>query len=53
MQDLRRLSQHLKENENKEIDVVVLRGTDVLNLVLVPSKWEGNGLLGCFLVKEE
>ena len=53
MQDLRRLSQHLKENENKEIDIVVLRGTNVVNLVLVPSKWEGNGLLGCFLVKEE
>ena len=53
MQDLRRLSQHLKENENKEITVVVLRGADVLSLILVPSKWEGKGLLGCFLVKEE
>tara|TARA_A100001015_G_scaffold320750_1_gene448319 strand:+ start:1636 stop:2388 length:753 start_codon:yes stop_codon:yes gene_type:complete len=53
MQDLRRLSQHLMENENKEILMVVLRGTDLIDLILIPSKWDGRGLLGCYLVKED
>lgn len=53
MQDLKRLSQHLMENENKEIIMVVLRGAELVNLRLIPSKWEGRGLLGCYLVKED
>lgn len=39
----------VSESENRVLDLVVLRGDDVLRLKLHPKKWSGRGLLGCHL----
>jgi len=36
----------ISNSVNKEIDVIVRRGSTLLNLKLTPSKWVGNGLVG-------
>jgi 26S proteasome regulatory subunit N4 len=37
----------LREHEGREIAVAVNRGSDFVELKLTPSRWEGQGLLGC------
>jgi 26S proteasome non-ATPase regulatory subunit 9 len=39
----------VSESVNKEIDVKVLRGDDVVIINIIPSVWGGRGLLGCHL----
>jgi 26S proteasome regulatory subunit N4 len=48
--ELHRVGAYLQENENKTVVLIALRGTKQLKMRLVPSKWSGNGLLGCHLV---
>ena len=47
LQDVGKLIQN---NKDKEVSLIIVRDENVLNLVLVPKKWEGVGLLGCHLI---
>lgn len=48
---LRSLTNEVIQNENKEVNVRILRhDKDIIDLVLIPTKnWNGRGLLGCKL----
>ena len=46
---MQRVAAAIGENENRVVDVVVLRQGQHLTLSLTPRKWEGRGLLGCHL----
>jgi len=50
MADLHNVGAYLQQNENQTVALIALRGTKQLEMRLVPSKWSGNGLLGCHLV---
>mmetsp|Transcript_6319 Transcript_6319/g.12418 ORF Transcript_6319/g.12418 Transcript_6319/m.12418 type:complete len:216 (+) Transcript_6319:107-754(+) len=39
----------VSESENRVLDLIVLRGDNVVRLKLHPKKWSGRGLLGCHL----
>jgi len=47
---LKGLANVVKFSENTNISVTVLRGDLNLELVLIPQKWEGKGLVGCTFV---
>jgi len=44
------ISSVVQSNQEKQIEVEVIRQGNVVGLVLIPSKWEGEGLLGCYIV---
>ena len=51
--DLHRTAAYARENENKTVEIIVMRGSTVKRIALVPSSdWGGPGLLGCHLVPE-
>jgi len=39
----------VSESEDRVLDLVVLRGDNVVRLKLHPKKWSGRGFLGCHL----
>jgi 26S proteasome non-ATPase regulatory subunit 9 len=41
------LQEFVKTAEGTDVRVVLLRGESVLNLVLRPKRWAGNGIIGC------
>lgn len=40
----------LREHENRAVDLAVNRGESFVELKLTPSRWDGQGLLGCHVV---
>ena len=51
--DLHRTAAYARENENKTVEIIVMRGSTVKRISLVPTRdWGGQGLLGCHLVPE-
>jgi S1-C subfamily serine protease len=45
---LKNFASFIGKSENVNMKLVVLRGTEELQLSLKPSKWSGNGLLGYY-----
>ncbi|ODV93370.1 hypothetical protein PACTADRAFT_51969 [Pachysolen tannophilus NRRL Y-2460] len=46
--NLKKVAEIVKKNEDKQIELKVIRGNDLINVYLTPTtNWDGNGLLGC------
>eukprot|EP00924_Labyrinthula_sp_SR-Ha-C_P008511 snap_masked-scaffold_32-processed-gene-2.4-mRNA-1 protein AED:0.68 eAED:0.68 QI:0/-1/0/1/-1/1/1/0/211 len=50
---LGKLSGFLQENVNKAVEVKVNRSGKILHKIITPSKWDGDGLLGAYLVPNQ
>jgi 26S proteasome non-ATPase regulatory subunit 9 len=47
---LEKISAEVASNENKEIKVKIKRNNSMTDLILIPQKWEGRGLVGFHVV---
>lgn len=45
--NLKSIGELVLNSENRSIQLVILRNSQVKNINVVPKKWSGRGLLGC------
>ncbi|XP_075148096.1 26S proteasome non-ATPase regulatory subunit 9 isoform X2 [Haematobia irritans] len=49
-QDLTSIGIVVSHMRDQRIPLKVLRNNEILNIILIPQRWSGNGLLGCNIV---